>query len=182
VLNENQNHKRNDIYITQILFRVANSNFVLLREYYARNYLMNRIKVEILFILILSIWVVILSQTVPIDKAEFFGLTNPNPWYKWSLIIIYIAFILFNYIVLQLRVFTNLVYTVIVGVICLPTTFIVVRLFIWYLEKIDNQVTPLGWQYNLKWIEPLIFGLFLILATELIGKRFKKRKPAHNVT
>ena len=136
---------------------------------------MNRNKFEIIFISILIIWVVILSQIAPINKAEFFGLVNLNPWYKCSLILIGITFILFNHLVVQLSIVTNLVYSAIVGILLLPISFIVVRLFIRFLEKLDNQVTPIGWQYNLKWFELFIFGLLLVGATEIFGKRLKKK-------
>ncbi len=134
-----------------------------------------RLKLEIIFIASLVVVTLILSQMVTLYKTEYIGL-DWNPWYVCFLLGICIAFLLFNITVLGIRVVPNLVYSGFAAILLLPSSIFCVQLWVAHLEKLDNGVTPLGWQFQYKWLELLVFGVLLMVGTEVIGKRLSQAK------
>ena len=132
---------------------------------------MKRIRIEIIFLIVLGGILTVLYFNTTVHKLEY--ISGP-PGYMIILMAMLLGYFAFNHFVLKQRIRINIIYSVLTYLI---STIISVRIFVLimdYLERMDQQMTPLGWQYNYKWYELLIVGLLLVISTELIGKKLRK--------
>ena len=132
---------------------------------------MTRRKIEILFITILLVLNLILFKTTIIYKSNL--IENPLTYPLFG--IVSICFILFNYWILNLKWIQNILYSKPVILTSLILAFVFNRLIISLLLKLDEGITPLGWTFNYTWFTLLIFGLLLVVNTEIIGTGISKK-------
>ncbi|CAL2101240.1 conserved membrane protein of unknown function [Tenacibaculum sp. 190130A14a] len=132
---------------------------------------MKRRTIEILFIIIITLLSIILFRTTVIYKHNLFEHPFTFPLFG----IISIGFLFFNYQVLQLKWIKNILYSMPVIVVSFILSLLINGLIISLMLKLDQGKTALGWTYNYRWFTILIFGILLIISTELIGIRISKK-------
>ncbi|MEL7005997.1 MAG: hypothetical protein AAFN93_25205 [Bacteroidota bacterium] len=135
---------------------------------------MKRFSAELLFLFFFSGLLWILSREIPIHKVEFMGI-DLNPGYKWTAIVIFFLFIVFNQFVLNQKFLINIVYSILVGSFLFLVACLLNYFLIEFMTELDNQVTPLGWQFKYKWLDLLFFAILSIISTEMISKRIKNK-------
>ena len=132
---------------------------------------MNRRKIEIIFIGFLLVVSIVLFKTTIIYKSQL--LEHPFAYPLFG--IIAIGFIFFNYRVLHLKLIKNIIYSILTIISTFYLSFIINGLIIFLMIKVDNERTPLGWTFNYTWFSLVIFGLLLVISTELVGIRISKK-------
>ena len=132
-------------------------------------------KIELIFLLVLTVILYCTSFVSPIDKVGFMWPTY-HLAYNSLLILIVIAFGNFNHFVLRLKLLPNLFYTLGVSLVLWIIAHHINNAFISFLRKLDNPITPLGWEFNYRWLDLLVVALLLVVVTETIGLQLPKRK------
>lgn len=133
---------------------------------------MIRRKIEISFGITLLILTLILFKTTTIYKNNLIEHSLSLPLFS----AIIILFILFNYRILKLKWITNLIYSTITVIVSFILSSILYGLILFFMLTLDGGTTPLGWTFNYLWFTAFIFGLLLIVITELIGVRMAKKQ------
>ena len=141
---------------------------------------MNYKRIEIIFLGIVSLISLILSQFVIIYKTEYvglFGLHQNFPFFS-IVLLVGISFIVFNHLILKISIFKNFIYSLTGITLTYIFAKIIFGIVIGIFVRLDNGKTPLGWEFQYMWsVIPIMTGLLIIL-TKFYGKRLKK--PVHN--
>ena len=130
-------------------------------------------KIKRLFFILICIVSLVMLNTIPIYKTEFFGLDR-NTYYDVLILIIIILFFTYNLIILKTKLLKNLLYTTISILISYPVSWFTTSLIIGIFVRLDNQITPLGWQFKYLWFIPIVFTGVLLLTTIYREKKLSK--------
>lgn len=131
---------------------------------------MTRRRIEISFLVTLLILTLILFKNTVVYKSNLPEHPLTYPLFG----IVSIGFVLFNYRILRLPWSRNILYSVPAILVSLILAIIICGAMIAIMLAIDQQRTPLGWTFNYTWFSLLIFGILLVVTTELIGVRMIK--------
>ncbi|MBA6156439.1 hypothetical protein H3Z83_07940 [Tenacibaculum sp. S7007] len=137
---------------------------------------MNYKRIEIIFLGIVSLISLVLSQSVIIYKTEYIGLfgLDQNAPFISIVLIVGISFIMFNHLILKISVFKNFFYSLVGITLTYIFAKIIFGIIIGFFVRLDNGKTPLGWEFQYMWsVIPIMTGLLIIL-TKFYGKRLKK--------
>jgi len=128
---------------------------------------MNRIKIEIYFLQILSFIVFILFLKVPMYKTEYYGL-DANYTFETIMWILFGCLLVFNHVVLKYKIWSNILISPFIAFVAALISGSIFYSAIAKLVEMDHEVTPLGWHFKYKWLVLLLTGIWLIILTEIV--------------
>lgn len=137
---------------------------------------MNNKLIKALFFVIVCLVSMVFSQFVIIYKTEFvglFGMDHNVPFFT-LVFLVGISFTWFNHLILKIPIFKNFIYSFIGVLLTYLLAKIIFGITIVLFVRLDNEKTPLGWEFQHMWsVIPIMTGLLMILS-EFYGERLKK--------
>lgn len=127
------------------------------------------------FFIIVCILVFVLFKTTALNKLSniFFSLREGiNPTYGNFLLIAYFVFFhIFFYKKQRLKV---LLYTFITAFLSFVLGILSFGLVMKYIHYLDQQRTPIGWDYDYQWFSMIFVCVYLIFSIEFINRKVRK--------
>jgi hypothetical protein len=130
---------------------------------------MKRWKIEVAFIGLMSTLSLVCFYAVTLYKHEYYG-ANSNPIFNVCFFSMLIYVMVFHRLILKY----SIIGTFFISLLIFVFSSILSHFLQWYivseLESIDNQVTPLGWQFKYRWLVLFFMSVITVAATEVVYK------------
>lgn len=132
--------------------------------------------IKVIFFGFISLVSLIFSHFVIIYKTEYvglFGLDHNVPFFS-VVFLVGISFTFFNHLILKIPIFKNFIYSLIGVTLAYLIAKIIFGITIGFFVILDNEKTPLGWEFQYMWsVIPIMTGILMILS-KFYGERLKK--------
>jgi len=126
-------------------------------------------KIITIDIILITLWTYILFSYITIYKTESW-LLDINPYYKATLIVLYASALLYVQFYITPQKMLNLVITTFLFFVTWHFTSLIVDAYVGHLVKLDNQYTPLGWEFKYRFLDMFITNIAMLLLLEIFSR------------
>ncbi|QHI34739.1 hypothetical protein IMCC3317_00830 [Kordia antarctica] len=136
---------------------------------------MNLKKHNILFFIVVSVVAIVLFKTTAMDKMTYFAFDFGRTFnYLHGNLALLLYFFILNIFLHKKHFLKAFLYTILTIVISSILALFTFAILMNILQYVDQQRTPLGWQFNYQWFSMIFLSLYLIISINWIYKKMNR--------